>query len=94
MLTSAGISGSGFDSLLAEALPLGLVGAFSTFSTYGGKTGSSVIETSSTTALSFFSATRFSVTLVSSVCYTLSSAVSLGATGLGVFFMKWVRSVF
>ena len=93
MLTSAGISGSGFDSLLAEALPFGLVGAFSTFSTYGGKTGSSVIATSSTTALSFFSATRFSGTLVSGY-YTLSSAVSLGAFRVGVFFMKWVRSVF
>ena len=93
MLTSAGISGSGLDSLLAAALTFGLVGAFSAFSTYGGKTGSSVIETSSTTALSFFSSTRFSGTMGSGYD-TFSSGISLGAFGVGVFFMKWARRVF
>ena len=92
MLTSDGISGSVFDSLFMDALAFGLVEACSSLNTYGGITGSSVISTSSTTALFLSSSWGLSGS-TGSDGWILSSVSSVAAFW-GDCFKNMVTSVF
>ena len=93
LLTSAGISGSGFDSLLLAAFALGLAGSFMTSAVSVGNLGSSAISTSGTTALFDITSVITSGIFASIVNYSSTTGSSTDGF-VGVFLKKFTRELF